>query len=439
MENIIYLEIFYKNSWQKYAHVKIYDDLKSTFSRSSFDYEIEFVMDHIEHDNKFGHVSASVLLPLGINNFRLNNWPSMLLDLMPQGPARSQVCKRENILDNQENDFLILLKGGINPIGNIRVQSKANLFLGETFPGISYEDIIEKNDRFVDYLTEVGALVTGGSGAQGMALKFLVNTDTLGRWHCDGALKDEEVSQCFIVKFLRGRTADDRLILEAEKVYMDIAKELELYVNAPLEYHNSGILFIPRFDRVIRKNRITRLGVESMSSALGHTQFGLSSKLEDQIIVLRQYSSSFKKDILELVKRDFFNIVLGNSDNHARNTALIKTDEDTVRLSPLFDFAPMVLDPELIPRSSKWKKEVSHIPDFEYVREFLLESELGFTKKELTIFFNDFGKKLDTLPYLFSKYKLSSEVISRATKKLAPFKEAYLNFLGHKNVKSKTK
>lgn len=431
MNGIIYLEIFLQNAWQNYAELKVNESKKSSFSATAFDYEIEFVSDHLEHEGALGLISASVHLPLGMNSFLLKNWPSFLLDLIPQGPARTQVCKREKIIDNQENDFLILLRGAINPIGNIRIKNDLNLFSGEKFLGLTYEDIIEKNDRFVDHAVEMGALVAGGSGAQGMALKFLVNTDQNGLWHCDGALRDDQVRECFLVKFPRGKTENDKLILEAEKHYMDIARELKLKANSTLLY-DRGILFIPRFDRKVLNGKLLRFGVESMSSALGQTQFGLISKIEDQIKVIKKFSSAPQEDILEFVGRDFLSIVLGNTDNHSRNTAFLKTDEQTVRLSPLFDFAPMVMDEEMIPRASKWEKEMGHIPDFDYVATFL--KSMGISEKNLESFFKTWDQNLQALPALFKTYGLREEVVTKATKKLSSFHKALSEYLGKAHV-----
>jgi serine/threonine-protein kinase HipA len=42
-----------------------------------------------------------------------------------------------------------------------------------------------------------------------------------------------------------------------------------------------------------------------------------------------------------------------NTDNHARNTAVQRV-EGKVQLTPLFDFAPMYLDPQLVPRVLRW-------------------------------------------------------------------------------------
>lgn len=60
--------------------------------------------------------------------------------------------------------------------------------------------------------------------------------------------------------------------------------------------------------------------------------------------------------VTEWVKRDLLNIVFGNSDNHGRNTAFLR-DEQSIWLSPIYDFAPMKADPEGIARSIIWQND----------------------------------------------------------------------------------
>ncbi|MFV8282891.1 HipA domain-containing protein, partial [Christiangramia marina] len=51
--------------------------------------------------------------------------------------------------------------------------------------------------------------------------------------------------------------------------------------------------------------------------------------------------------------RDVLNLAMRNPDNHARNTA-VHTVDGVTRITPLFDFAPMYLDPEGITRAARW-------------------------------------------------------------------------------------
>jgi serine/threonine-protein kinase HipA len=58
--------------------------------------------------------------------------------------------------------------------------------------------------------------------------------------------------------------------------------------------------------------------------------------------------------VTEYVLRDLLNLAMDNPDNHGRNMALQKDIDGTVRLSPLFDFCPMKIDPTGIRRSTEW-------------------------------------------------------------------------------------
>lgn len=57
--------------------------------------------------------------------------------------------------------------------------------------------------------------------------------------------------------------------------------------------------------------------------------------------------------LLEYLERDLLNLVFGNPDNHGRNLAVLKMD-DEVRLAPVYDFAPMRMDLEGITRTTRW-------------------------------------------------------------------------------------
>jgi len=61
-------------------------------------------------------------------------------------------------------------------------------------------------------------------------------------------------------------------------------------------------------------------------------------------------------ELKEFIIRDILNLALRNTDNHGRNTAVLRI-KDKLCLSPLFDFAPMFLDPEGIGRVSRWEDE----------------------------------------------------------------------------------
>lgn len=67
----------------------------------------------------------------------------------------------------------------------------------------------------------------------------------------------------------------------------------------------------------------------------------------------------FDETLCEYLVRDVINYTIGNSDNHGRNTALIKRD-GRISLTPAYDLAPMVLDREAVARTTVWPKEYQH-------------------------------------------------------------------------------
>jgi serine/threonine-protein kinase HipA len=69
-------------------------------------------------------------------------------------------------------------------------------------------------------------------------------------------------------------------------------------------------------------------------------------------------------EVLEYIKRDVANLALGNKDNHARNTAVQRDFAGGVRLTPLFDFAPMYLHPDGIARRIRWVDNDGGNPDW---------------------------------------------------------------------------
>ena len=81
---------------------------------------------------------------------------------------------------------------------------------------------------------------------------------------------------------------------------------------------------------------------------LGHTvREQIKKKLRERL----------EAPILEYMRRDLLNQILGNSDNHGRNTAILRT-EHGIRLAPIYDLAPMVMDDEGVTRTTKWPKHI---------------------------------------------------------------------------------
>lgn len=70
------------------------------------------------------------------------------------------------------------------------------------------------------------------------------------------------------------------------------------------------------------------------------------------------------RDVIEYIKRDIANVVLGNKDNHARNTAIGRKPDGSIGLTPLFDYAPMWRHPDGIARRIRWELDDGGTPNW---------------------------------------------------------------------------
>ena len=126
------------------------------------------------------------------------------------------------------------------------------------------------------------------------------------------------------------------------------------FAHAPVLH--GDMLFLRRFDRALAPGGgVQRLHQESLASLVGQRGSGVAQSQQALLAGLRRVVTDPARETLEFIKRDVLNLALRNTDNHARNTAVQRTPEGIVQLTPLFDFAPMFRDPEVVPRSCHWR------------------------------------------------------------------------------------
>ncbi|MES2946214.1 MAG: HipA domain-containing protein, partial [Pseudomonadota bacterium] len=327
-------------------------------------------------DWAFEHVGArdahafSCRFPVGLEPLQLPHWPVFLIDMLPQGFGRTELLRRLNLVTSAEEvaDWRLLMAGAGNAIGNLRVKEAAAWLNMNTGPvrGFSDDEIAQRSDDFSEYLASHGLFVAGSSGVQGEWPKILLTRAQDGLLYLDHTLPDAQAKEHFIVKFGRGTDSGLASILQHEAPYMALAKHLGLRVHAPLVLKERA-LFIPRFDRLVKKTGVVRLAQESIASLTGLPGFGLVPSHDEVCRQLIQQCTHPESELLEYIKRDVVNLALGNKDNHARNTALQRDFEGNVRLTPLYDFAPMYLHPDGIARQIRWEGNDGGRPDWNKV------------------------------------------------------------------------
>ncbi|MEP7453372.1 HipA domain-containing protein [Phyllobacterium sp. SB3] len=352
---------------------------------------------------------------------------------MPQGHARRKLAEHLGLIEaSRESDLPLLLRSATGGIGNIRIReaadAEAERLRGMQRQGVTEVDILTRSDRFIEVADRFEMLASGSSGLQGEWPKVSMTQASDGLYYPDSVVTDDEAMRHIIVKLVRSAEPVDRLILEGEALYSRIALEIGMNVSEVSTYAE-GVLIIPRFDRQKGKNgQMVRLGQESLVSAIGVADFSHIGAHENYIDILKRYSADPFADTVEYLKRDIANLALGNPDNHGRNSALSKHPDGMIRLSPLFDFAPMRLAKEGIIRSTRWASMRDagrdHLPDWKLIcAELMTDPD---EQARLVIALGEFAERLRQAPQMAKDIGAPLEILDRAMGRCTEIAESVL-------------
>ena len=218
------------------------------------------------------------------------------------------------------------------PPGNIRIKEPwTDIEAGRPEyrgSGFTRADVVERERDFIDYMESAGAPIGGTTGAGGGSPKFLLREDANGRLHAEGWLEDSRTRRCILVKLPYTDSENARMLARIEKVY---------------SAHNINV-------------------------------HGALLKHEDNLRLIGRYSSSVTADALEYLSRDLLNQMLANTDNHGRNTSLLKT-ESGITLSPVYDVTAMqFFSGDFISELTRWTPDLA-----------TLEARIKWTANELKL------------------------------------------------------
>lgn len=388
---------------------------------TGFAYDDGYFFDHAVVDAVTTDVidcrAVSVKAPVNLQTVRYPSWPAWALDLMPQGVARVRLAEEIGLRpDDPTLEIQILLRTGGAPIGNLRLkeawEAERHRLAGIQCPPVTDRDIATRSERFLDVVERLAHLASGSSGVQGEWPKALMTRHRDGFWYPDPFVETADGIEHAIVKLLRSNNPDDALIIASEEPYLRLAQAFGLNVAAPLRYSSKDLL-IPRFDRSVIDGRVMLHAQESLVSALGVAEFGHRAYHEDYLAVIRAYSDDPAADTLEYVLRDVLNAAMGNPDNHGRNSALTKPAGGGVRLSPLYDFAPMRLSAVGIVRATRWRCLDGNDLDGDWSKVCRAAACPGLTNTDLQKALLDRVEFLRNLPRLAKEVGVVQEVIDR--------------------------
>lgn len=261
------------------------------------------------------------------------NLASALRDAAPDAWGRRVIhnrlvgTKAQDIDIGALDELTYLLESGSDRIGGLDFQASSTVYIPRTAQAASLEELMSAAamvEEGVPLTPELDQALFHGSSLGGARPKAMIETE----------------ERKFIAKF--SSSTDTYNIVKAEYVAMRLAAEVGLQVAPVLLQHTVGrdVLLIERFDRLKVETGWQR---RLMVSAL--TLFGLDEMMaryasyEELTDIIRQYFNEPKATLRELFGRLVFNIICGNTDDHARNHAAF-WDGKQLQLTPAYDICP---------------------------------------------------------------------------------------------------
>jgi serine/threonine-protein kinase HipA len=259
--------------------------------------------------------------------------PGCIRDSAPDAWGRRVIINKKLGQKGKETEtddlgeLTYLLESGSDRIGALDFQRSPTGYVPRSANNVSLEELLESAERVekgVPLTPELDQALFHGSSIGGARPKALI----------------EEQGTKYVAKF--SSSTDIYSLVKAEYIAMRLAALAGLDV-APVKMTqaaNKDVLLVERFDRRQSNSGWTRRG---MVSAL--TMFGLNemtaryASYEDFAAIIRYRFTEPKRTLNELFSRLVFNILCGNTDDHARNHAAFWNGTE-LTLTPAYDICP---------------------------------------------------------------------------------------------------
>ncbi len=371
--NELTVQAFIDNSWKDIATITFPNNADYTFDATEVDYELDYIIANLSADD---HHAVSINHPVEFyfDDNGQQGWLKFIDDIIPSGSSRKYWLTQidtDGMSANQQK-FVLLAYGTISPIGNLRI--KESIEAVNRVPNQYFEvsDVASRGADFLSYAQTRGAAAGGATGAGGEAPKLLLRRSKNDVVWIDTYQDNTNIDDMYyLVKFPRGnrRGVNDAVLVAEYHYYHELTAMgfstipvADMKLEKGENYHS---LWLPRFDIETQVDGTTkRYGMESVYSMLKKppaTILDHGETIRELVDLITQSNTVKEKHlhfdveafIIEWVRRDLLNIAFGNSDNHGRNTSFYKDDKG-IRLTPIYDFAPMKADPDGIPRTTKW-------------------------------------------------------------------------------------
>jgi serine/threonine-protein kinase HipA len=259
--------------------------------------------------------------------------PGCIRDAAPDAWGRRVIINKKLGLkgsgtDTAELDELTyLLESGSDRIGALDFQRSSSEYVSRAAKNVSMEELIDSAERVekgIPLTSEFDQALFHGSSIGGARPKALI----------------EGHGKKYVAKF--SSSTDLYSVVKAEFIAMRLASLAGLDV-APVEITktaNKDVLLIERFDRVPKGQEWARKSMVSALTVLGlDDMMARYASYETLAEIIRHRFTDPTDTLKELFSRLVFNILCGNTDDHARNHAAF-WNGNKLTLTPAYDICP---------------------------------------------------------------------------------------------------
>ncbi len=259
--------------------------------------------------------------------------PSCLRDAAPDAWGRRVVLNRkfgalQDALQVTELDELVyLLESGSDRIGALDFQESPKVYVPRLASQASLDELARSSqlvEQGVSLTPELALALQHGTAVGGARPKALI----------------EDKDNKYIAKF--STSHDTYSVVKAEFVAMRLAKLCGIQT-ADVQLRTAlgrDVLLVNRFDRVKTKSGWQRRAMVSALTLLElEEMLARYSSYDDLTEIIRHRFVKASETLTELYRRMVFNILCGNTDDHARNHAAF-WDGQWLSLTPAYDICP---------------------------------------------------------------------------------------------------
>ena len=313
---------------------KVQPVVAGLLSRSGRQYVFNYGRSYLSRIDKIAIYLPELPLEQGVLPLLAGlDMPSCIRDASPDAWGRRVIINRKLGLKGESaeatelDELTYLLESGSDRVGALDFQASPSAYIPRERRSATLGDLLRSAERVeagVPLHPDLDHALQHGTSLGGARPKALIDTE----------------ERHYIAKFSASR--DLYNVVKAEYVAMRLGALVGLSI-APVrlvEALGKDVLLVERFDRVHTESGWAR---RAMVSAL--TMFEMDEMMapyasyEVLAELIRHRFVNPASELRELFARLTFNILCGNTDDHARNHAAF-WDGETLRLTPAYDVCP---------------------------------------------------------------------------------------------------